>query len=152
MSIAESRLDSFDLFAGLGSQELSLIAANCQEIEVGPERILIQEGQVGKEVYLLESGTVRVFRGEAPSSQDQAVLESPTILGEMAMADPERIRTVSIVAESNLRLLSIPIDTFLVFVRSCPSLKERLRGLIAARRLAPAAGQAAVRMRCLAAA
>ena len=138
MAIAEFRLDSFDLFAGLGSQELSFIAANCREMEVAPENILIQEGQVGKEVYLLESGSVRVFRGEAASPQDR-VLESPTILGEMAMADPERIRTLSVVAVSNLRLLAIPIDTFLVFVRSCPSLKERLRKLIAVRREPPAA-------------
>jgi len=139
VAIAEFRLDSFDLFAGLGSQELSFIAANCREMEVGPENILIQEGQVGKEVYLLESGSVRVFRGEAASPQDTAVLESPTILGEMAMADPERIRTLSVVAVSNLRLLAIPIDTFLVFVRSCPSLKERLRKLIAVRRAQPTA-------------
>ena len=139
MTIAESRLDPFDLFEGLGSQELSFIAANCREIEVGPGIILIQEGQVGKEVYLLESGSVRVFRGAAAAPRDLAVLDAPTVLGEMAMADPERIRTLSVVADSNLRLLSIPIEAFLVFVRSCPTLKEKLRQLIAARRLQPAA-------------
>lgn len=140
MSIAASRLDRFDVFEGLGSQERSFIAANCQEIEFGSGNTLIQEGQVGKDVYLLESGSVRVFRGEAASLQDCAVLESPTILGEMAMADPERIRTVSVVAESKLRLLSIPIDTFLVFVRSYPILKERLGQLIALRREQPTGG------------
>jgi len=146
MPIAESRLNSFDLFDGLGSQELSFIAANCQEMEARRGDLLVQEGQVGSDVYLLESGSVRVFRGRAASPQYWAALESPTILGEMAMADPERIRTVSVVAESDLRLLSIPIETFLVFVRSCPSLKERLRRLIAMRR-----EQHAARMSCSAA-
>ena len=135
MGIAESRLVSFDLFAGLGRQELSFIAANCQEMQLAPGNILIQQGQVGKDVYLLESGSVRVFRGAADSPQEEAVLGAPTILGEMAMADPERIRTVNVVAQSDLRLLSISISTFLVFVRSCPSLRERLRELIAARSL-----------------
>ena len=139
MAIAEFRLASFELFEGLGSQELSLIAANCQELELGSGNVLIQEGQVGKDVYLLESGSVRVFRGEAAAPQNLAVLESPTIIGEMAMVDPERIRTVSVVAESNLRLLSIPIETLVVFVRSCPPLRERLRQLIAFRREQPAA-------------
>ena len=143
MSIAGSRLDSFDLFEGLGSQERSFIAANCTEMRIDSGSVLIQEGQVGRDVYLLEGGSVRVFRGQSASPQEGVVLDSPTILGEMAMADPERIRTVSVVAESSLRLLSIPIETFLVFVRSYPSVKERLRRLIAARR-----AQAAARITC----
>ena len=134
MTIAESRLDRFDLFEDLGSQELSFIAANCQEIELGPGDILIQEGQVGRDVYLLESGSVRVFRGRTGSAREGVVLDFPTILGEMAMADPSRIRTLNVVAESSSRLLSIPIETFLVFVHSYPLLKEKLRRLIAARR------------------
>lgn len=144
MGIDKSRLDRFDLFEGLGSEEISFIAANCEEMEAGAGNILIQQGQVGRDVYLLESGSVRVFRGQSTLPQDRGiVLDSPTILGEMAMADPERIRTVSVVAESNLRLLSIPIETFLVFVRSYPSLKEKLRRLMAARR-----GQPAAKMTC----
>jgi CRP-like cAMP-binding protein len=143
VTIDESRLDAFDLFEGLGSQELSFIAANCEELQAGAGSILIQEGQVGRDVYLLESGSVRVFRGKPDSSQDQVILSAPTILGEMAMADPERIRTVSVVAESDLRLITIPIETFLVFVRSYPSLKDKLRRLIAARR-----SQLAAKMDC----
>lgn len=140
MAIAESRLDAFHIFEGLGHEELSFIATNCTQLQLSAGETLIQEGQVGKDVYLLEEGSVRVFRGAAGSPQDQAVLEAPTILGEMAMADPERIRTMSAVAESESRLISVPISTFLVFVRSYPSLKERLRELIAARRVHLGAG------------
>ena len=134
MGIAESRLDSFDLFEGLERQELSFIAANCQEMQVRSGEILMQEGQVGKDVYFLEKGSVRVFRGRDASSENHVVLDGPAILGEMAMADPSRIRTLSVMAESDLRLLSIPISAFLVFVRSCPQLKDRLRQLMADRK------------------
>ena len=134
MGIAESRLESFELFEGLDRQELSFIAANCEEMQIRSGETLIQEGQVGKDVYFLEKGTVCVFRGRDASSQNRVVLDGPAILGEMAMTDPSHIRTLNVVAESDLRLLSIPISAFLVFVRSCPRLKDRLRQLMADRK------------------
>ena len=133
MGVDVSRLGSFDLFAGLDKQGLAFIAANCKEIKVSSGTVLIQQGQVGKEVYLLEEGSVQVYRGEASSPNIQAVLHAPTILGEMAMVDPERIRTSSIVSLRDLRLFSIPIGTFLIFVRAYPSVKEKLRQVMAAR-------------------
>jgi CRP-like cAMP-binding protein len=114
-------------------RELSFIAANCRETEAPSGQLLVQQGQVGQDVYLLERGSVCVFRGEASASQSQMFLEAPTILGEMAILDPERIRTSSIVALSDLHLLQIPITTFLIFLRTYPVLKERLREVVAAR-------------------
>jgi len=98
------------------------------------ESILFRQGQVGKDVYLLEEGSVRVFRGKPDSPQEVTVLQAPTIVGELVLLDPERIRTFSVGALSDLRLLSIPISTFLVFARSYPSVSEKLRAVIAARR------------------
>ena len=134
MGVDVSRLSPFDLFAGLAKQDLAFIAANCTETKVPSGTVFIQQGQVGKEVYLLEEGAVQVYRGETAAPQIQAVLQAPTIVGEMAMVDPTRIRTSSVVSLSDLRLLSVPIKTFLVFVRSYPSLKEKLRQVIDARR------------------
>ncbi|MGH9785318.1 MAG: cyclic nucleotide-binding domain-containing protein [Terriglobia bacterium] len=133
MGVEVSRLGSFDLFAGLAPQDLAFIAANCTETKIPSGTVFIQQGQVGKEVYLLEAGSVQVYRGEAASPQIQAVLQAPTIVGEMAMVDPTRIRTSSVLSLNDLRLLTVPIKTFLVFVRSYPSLKEKLRQVIAAR-------------------
>ncbi|MBI4465402.1 MAG: cyclic nucleotide-binding domain-containing protein [Acidobacteria bacterium] len=129
-----SRLGAFEFFAGLGDQELAFIATNCSELTVPSGSILIQQGQVGKDVYLLEEGSVRVYRGTPESPKILATLQAPTILGEMAVLDPARIRTSSVSALSDLRLLSIPIGTFLVLVGVYPSLKEKLRQVIAARR------------------
>jgi CRP/FNR family cyclic AMP-dependent transcriptional regulator len=133
-SIDAPRIGSFDLFAGLAEQELAFVAKNCTELTAPSGSILIREGQVGKDVYLLEEGSVRVYHGEPESPKELAVLKAPTILGEMALLDSERIRTSSVSALSNLRLLSIPIDTFLIFLGAYPSLKEKLRQLIADRR------------------
>ena len=133
-SIDVSRLNSFDFFAGLSSRDMEFIATNCKELKVLSGSILIHQGQVGKDVYLLEEGSVRVYRGQPESPQVLAVLEAPAIVGEMALLDKERIRTSSVMALSDLCLLSIPIGTFLVLVGVYPTLKERLRRLVESRR------------------
>ena len=133
MGVDASRLGPFDLFAGLAQQDLAFIATNCTEKKVPSGTVFIRQGQVGKEVYLLEEGSVRVFRGDATAPQVLAVLQAPIVIGEMALADPERIRTSSVVSVSDLRLLSVPINTFLIFVRAFPSVKEKLRQVLAAR-------------------
>ena len=133
-SIQVSRLAPFQLFEGLSEQDLAFVATNCTEKNVSAGTILIQQGQVGKEVYLLEEGSVKVYRGEAESPKVLAEVQAPTVLGEMALLDPERIRTSSVSALSDLRLLSIPIDTFLILTGVYPSVKQKLREVIAARR------------------
>ena len=133
-SIEVTRLGPFDLFEGLGSQDLAFIAKNCREMTVASGTLLIQQGQVGKDVYLLEEGSVRVYHGDVASPRILAVLQAPTIIGEMALLDPERIRTSSVSALSDLRLLSIPIKSFLVLLGVYPQLKKRLKQLIATRR------------------
>ena len=129
-----SRLGAFGFFEGLGQEDLSFIAVNCSEMAVASGLLLIQEGQVGKEVFLLEEGSVKVYRGDAKSPRKVAVLEAPTIVGELALLDPARIRTSSVLALSDLRVLSIPIRTFLALVGAFPSVKEKLREVIDARR------------------
>ena len=133
-NIETTRLGSFDIFAGLSDQELAFIATNCTELTAPSGSILIQQGQVGKDLYLLEEGSVRVYRGGPESPQELAVLKAPTIVGEMALLDKERIRTSSVSALSDLRLLSIPIGTFLVLVEAYPSVKGKMRQVIASRR------------------
>lgn len=129
-----SRLGPFGFFDGLGQDDLAFIAVNCSEMTVASGSLLIQEGQVGKEVYLLEEGSVKVYRGDVNSPRKVAMLEAPTILGELALVDPARIRTSSVLALSDLRLLSIPIRTFLAIVGAFPMVKSKLREVIDARR------------------
>ena len=134
MGVDFARLKPIGLFEGLSQEDLAFVAVNCAEMQLACGAILIQEGQVGKEVYLLEEGSVKVYRGDPKSPRKQVVLEAPTIVGELALLDPARIRTSSVLALSDLRLLSIPIRTFLAIVGAYPSVKENLRKVIDARR------------------
>jgi CRP-like cAMP-binding protein len=132
-NIETTRLASFDIFAGLSERDLAFVATNCTELTAPAGSILIQQGQVGKDLYLLEEGSVRVYRGRPESPQELGVLKAPTIVGEMALVGKERIRTSSVSALTDLRLLSIPIGTFQVLVDAYPSLKEKMRHVIASR-------------------
>ncbi|HWP84320.1 MAG TPA: cyclic nucleotide-binding domain-containing protein [Terriglobia bacterium] len=133
MPIAVSRLESFELFAGLSQQELGFVAQNCEEKTFPGGATLIQQGQVGKEVYLLEQGRVRVSRGSSGGHVHVATLDAPTVLGEMASLDPDQIRTATVEALTDLRLLSIPIRTFHVLLGVYPVLKANLKQLVSKR-------------------
>ncbi len=131
--VAPSRLRTFALFAELKDEELAEIAQNCLEATVEPGTIVIRQGKVGHEVYLMEEGSVSVYREQGDTSQFLSVLEAPTIFGEMAIVNPERIRTATVKALGHLRLLTIPVAPFVSFLRRFPTVKARLSGLVGER-------------------
>ncbi len=132
--VETSRLRAFELFAGLEETQLADIAQKFVETAAPAGAVIIQQGQVGKEVYLLEEGSVRVYRGETDTSGFHTDLQAPTLVGETALLDPERIRTASVKALSDVRMLTIQISSFLSVLLSFPSVKENLQQMIAARR------------------
>ena len=132
--VETSRLRAFELFAELDEAQLAAIAQNFFETTAEAGTVLIQQGQVGKDVYLLEEGSVRVYRGEADTTEILADLQASTLFGETALLDPERIRTASVKALSNLRLLTIQITVMFSILQRFPSVKENLRQMISSRR------------------
>ncbi len=131
------RLRAFDLFKGLGEEDLTRIAEVCAEVTVPSGSILIREGQVGHEIYLLEKGSVCVYRGEFAAAGFHADLQAPVLFGERALMDPARIQTASVKASSDLRLLTIRINAFLSILQSFPLTKQNLRQLLAAPKPVP---------------
>jgi diguanylate cyclase (GGDEF)-like protein len=128
-----SRLRAFDLFADLNDAELAEVAqmVRAQSLEDGA--MVIRQGQVGNDVYLLESGSVEVLREDKAGSHLVARLDAPAFFGERALLDPERIRTASVKAATNLQLLILRIDSFLSLLRKYPSIRDRMRGLFVER-------------------
>jgi diguanylate cyclase (GGDEF)-like protein len=126
-----ARLGAFELFSSVGDQAILEIAQTCEEATVPAGTVLMREGQVGDFAYLLEEGSVTVYKGEC---DPLAVLGSPAVVGEMALLNPERVRTASVRALSNLRVLKLPIIPGLSFMRRYPGLKQHLLQLAAERR------------------
>jgi len=127
------RLRRFDLFSTLRDPELAEIARSGREMIVPAGTTVIHQGQVGDEVYLLEDGLIDVFRERREQIETLALVDSPTVFGEMAIVTPERIRTASVRALTELRIITIPVNDMLAFVRRFPLLRTALQELLAAR-------------------
>jgi CRP/FNR family transcriptional regulator len=95
--------------------------------------IVIRQDEVGDNIYLMQEGSVGIYRGEVEPPQFQAVLQAPTVFGEMAIVNEGRIRSANVKATSNLLLLAVPIPLFVPILRRVPRLKENLLNLVAER-------------------
>jgi CRP-like cAMP-binding protein len=127
------RLRRFELFATLRDPELAEIARHGRELSVPAGATIIRQGQVGEEVYLLEDGLIKVYRERRDDIQMLALIDSPAVFGEMAIVTPERIRTASVKALTELRLIVIPVKVMLVFLRRFPLLRHQLQEILARR-------------------
>ena len=132
-SIGPSRLGMFVLFGGLDTEAIAEIARSAKERRVKAGTRLIRQGQVGKEVFLLEEGAVGIYADAGDTVQLLTVLDYPTVFGEMALVDRERIRRANVEAITDLRLLVIPMDKMLGFLKRFAALRSNLRRTIASR-------------------
>ena len=128
--LGASRLRSFDLFTEASEENLAEIAPEFEETSVAQGALLFRQGQVVKDVYLMEEGSVGIFRGEAGTAQFNVVLQAPAVVGGKDLMDPEHIRSVSAKALTDLRLLNIKMKSLLSFLKRFPPLKEKLRKIV----------------------
>ena len=97
---------------------------------INPVSRVLREGTVRDYAYLLESGSVVVFKGD---EIQLAALNAPTVFGEMALLNPEGVRTASVRATTELRALTFPIVAGLSLLRRYPAFKARLLELSSGR-------------------
>lgn len=128
--IEASRLLGFQLFAGLAEEQIAEIAQACEELVIGPEFVIVRQGQIGDEIYLMESGSVKVYREIRGREEPIVTLQAPNVFGEMALVNPERVRTASVEALTELYLLSIPLVRVRDFLKRFPALKSNLQELL----------------------
>lgn len=134
----ERKVDSasllpFELFLGLEEASLAEIAKICDGMTVPAGNIVIRQDEAGDNIYLMEEGSVGIYRGSNDPPRFLALLQAPTVFGEMAIMNEERVRTANVKAISDLRLLAVPIPLFIPILRRFPRLKENLLNLVAER-------------------
>jgi CRP-like cAMP-binding protein len=72
-----------DLFAGCGSKQLAEIARLGAEIAVAPGRVLLHEGEPGRQFCVIKAGRARVELG----GEFLGWVEAGSFFGEMALLD-----------------------------------------------------------------
>ena len=112
MSDRVEQLSKVELFAGLKSEALLLIARVASEETHAVGTKIFQHGDAGDKLYLILEGRVRISR-DVPGMGEEAlaVLGPGQVFGEMALLD-ESPRSADARVHERCRLLAIPKDGF----------------------------------------
>jgi CRP/FNR family transcriptional regulator, cyclic AMP receptor protein len=129
MLIDAARLRSFPLFGDLDEYDLSQVARWVVEVQAEPGELLIEQGSMPYELFVIEEGTVDVVRDEEPL----ASLGAGDVVGEIALLARHR-RMASVVARTPVRALALHVDALQELTEEMPELGDELRALMERRR------------------
>jgi len=116
------------LFAKMSNAELERLAALGEPVEAEPGAVLIDQGDVGTECFLVIEGEAAVFAG----SEQVGTIGPAAIVGEMALIG-HRPRNASVRAQTKMRLLSFDIAHFKRILEEMPAARDHIIGLLEAR-------------------
>jgi len=123
-----ARLRGLAFFEGFSDADLDRVAQLAEDVEVEAGELLIDQGRVGQECYVIESGQAEVFVGE-----EHLVTVGPgSMVGEMALID-RRPRTATVVATTPMALLAFDTKAFQKLLSEMPKAEERVHALLATR-------------------
>jgi CRP/FNR family cyclic AMP-dependent transcriptional regulator len=102
----------FEIFNGLKPAEIFLLLKTAKTIEFEPEEIILREGAIGENFYLILEGEVEVRRGHfsKPGSWHQRIGRG-SVLGELAFL-LHVPRSMTVVAATPCKLIEIDQDQF----------------------------------------
>lgn len=124
------RLARLPLFGELDAYDLGHVAGWLRDVELAPGDILIRQGAMPDDVYVLEDGTVEVTR----DGERIATLGAGDVVGEIALVDPQR-RTATVQAATSVRAVALNLRDLPEMASEMPEIVRHLRS-IAERRLA----------------
>jgi CRP/FNR family transcriptional regulator, cyclic AMP receptor protein len=118
-------LGNVPLLAGCTKRELRRIVALADEIDVPKGKVLIREGEPGRECFVVVDGTATVtMRGRRLSP-----MGAGSFFGEISLLDGGP-RSATVTAETDMSLLVLTSQGFATLIRETPTAAPRImRGL-----------------------
>jgi CRP-like cAMP-binding protein len=116
------------MFARMGKRELERLGQLADEIEVGMDEMLAEQGRVGHEFFIVLDGHVSVLDGHRPIAQ----LHPGDFFGEIALLDG-RPRTASVRADGIIRLLVVGHREFHALMDEFPAVRDTVLAELAER-------------------
>jgi CRP-like cAMP-binding protein len=116
------------LFAACSKKDLARIVACGDEVSFKPGQTLIEEGQVGREAFIILKGAATVRRG----GRKLASVGAGSMVGELALLD-NGPRTASVVCDTEVDVLVISQRHFHGILRDVPALMQKLLTSLAGR-------------------
>jgi CRP-like cAMP-binding protein len=114
------------LFSSCTAKELRKIAKAASEVTVDAGRVLVEEGQVGKEAYVILDGQATVKR----SNRKIATIGAGDHFGELALLDGGP-RTATVVADTPMTLLLLGQREFAGLLEDVPGLARKVLARLA---------------------
>lgn len=126
MQQAESLIRQVDLFTDLDESSLELLLERSRIMTFRKNTVLMTEGETGECMYIIESGTVRIFISDDQGGELTLFIEGPgSYIGEISLLDGEP-RTASAVTLENTRVLIISKAVFFECVALKPDIAFRI--------------------------
>ena len=121
-------LSKMTLFSECTKRELQTIATNTDEVEVDAGYVLMKEGAIGQEAFIILSGTASVMR----NGRKVASLGRGAIFGELSLLDPGK-RTATVVADTDMDLLVVTGRGLQTTIKAAPAIAIKLLRNLAGR-------------------
>jgi sigma-B regulation protein RsbU (phosphoserine phosphatase) len=121
------------LFDEMPVSQLQELASQARAVELAPGALLFEEGDRGECFYIVHEGELEVFQMlEAQEERILAVRRQGEWVGELALLNPDELRTASVRARSAAKLWEIRREQFDAVMQRLPQLAYKLiRGLSA---------------------
>jgi CRP-like cAMP-binding protein len=121
-------LKKVPLFSRMGKRELERLGQLADEVEVGLDDILAEQGHLGQEFFIVLDGRLSVLDGRRVINQ----LGPGDFFGEIALLDGHQ-RTASVRADGITRLLVIGHSEFNALIDEFPSVRAAVLAAVAER-------------------
>ncbi|MFT6291245.1 MAG: CRP-like cAMP-binding protein [Ilumatobacter sp.] len=121
-------LKNVSLFSACSNKELDKVAKASDVITMTAGTMVMDQGQMGREAFVVLEGSVTVKR----NNRKVATLGAGDVVGEMSLLD-KGPRTATVVCETDTTLLVIDQRRFLGVIDDIPSISHKLLAALAGR-------------------
>lgn len=121
-------LAAVPLFSACSKKELQAVAKASDEVTVAAGKDLCEQGQIGREAFVIVDGTAEVRR----NGRKVATLGAGDSVGELALLD-HGPRTATVTAATDMTVLVLGAREFAALIDEVPPIAHKLLKSLAAR-------------------
>ncbi len=121
-------LKNVPLFSACSKKELEKVAKVADEITMTAGTMIVDQGQTGREAFVIMSGDITIKR----SGRKIATLGAGDVFGELSLPD-HGPRTAPAICATDCTLLVIDQRRFIGVLNDVPTIAHKLMGVLASR-------------------
>lgn len=121
-------LRNVSLFQGCSTKELERIAKASEEVKMVAGSLIVDQGQTGREAFVVLNGTVTVRR----NGKKVGSFGAGTVVGELSLLD-HGPRTATVTCDTDCELLLLDQRNFIGVLDSVPTMAHKLLATLAGR-------------------